>query len=33
MIYASVDDRVRCILVDLVAHVVKPPTDDQEEGT
>jgi ArsR family transcriptional regulator, lead/cadmium/zinc/bismuth-responsive transcriptional repressor len=31
MIYASVDDRVRCILVDLVGHVVKPLTDEEEE--
>ncbi|PWB84319.1 MAG: transcriptional regulator [Methylocystaceae bacterium] len=30
MIYASVDDRVRCILVDLVGHVVKP-TDDGDD--
>jgi DNA-binding transcriptional ArsR family regulator len=31
MIYASVDDRVRCILVDLVGHVVKPLMDDDDE--
>ena len=31
MIYASVNDRVRCILVDLVGHVVKPLADDEDD--
>jgi DNA-binding transcriptional ArsR family regulator len=31
MIYASVDDRVRCILVDLVGHGVKPLADDEDD--
>ena len=33
MIYASVDDRVRCILVDLVGHVVKPLAGDRPNSS
>ncbi len=31
IIYSPVDDRVRCILEDLVGHVVEPP-DEKEHG-
>jgi DNA-binding transcriptional ArsR family regulator len=31
IIYSPVDDRVRCILEDLVGHVVEPP-DKKEHG-
>ena len=31
IIYAPVDDRVRCILEDLVEHVVAPP-DEKDDG-
>lgn len=30
MIYALRDERVLCILADLIGHVVKPPADDDE---
>jgi hypothetical protein len=31
MIYASVGDRVRCIVVDLLGHVVKPLAGDEDD--
>ena len=31
IIYSPVDDRVRCILEDLVGHVVEP-TDEKDDG-
>jgi DNA-binding transcriptional ArsR family regulator len=31
IIYSPVDDRVRCILEDLVGHVVEPP-DEKDHG-
>jgi ArsR family transcriptional regulator, lead/cadmium/zinc/bismuth-responsive transcriptional repressor len=31
IIYSPVDDRVRCILEDLVGHVVEPP-DEKDRG-
>ena len=30
IIYALRDERVLCILADLISHIVKPPTDDDE---
>ena len=30
MIYAPRDERVLCILADLIGHIAKPPTDDDE---
>lgn len=31
IIYSLVDDRVRCIVTDLVAHVCKSPSEENEE--
>jgi DNA-binding transcriptional ArsR family regulator len=31
IIYAPADDRVRCIVVDLAAHVLEAPEDAEEE--
>jgi len=30
VIYEPRDERVFCILVDMIGHVVKPPSDDDE---
>jgi hypothetical protein len=30
IIYAPRDERVLCILADLIGHIVKPPVDDDE---
>ena len=30
MIYEPRDERVFCILADLISHIVKPPADDEE---
>ncbi len=30
IIYEPCDDRVFCILADLISHIVKPPADDEE---
>ena len=30
IIYELCDDRVFCILADLISHIVKPPADDDE---
>jgi DNA-binding transcriptional ArsR family regulator len=31
IIYSCVDDRVRCIVADLVAHVCESPSEENEE--
>jgi hypothetical protein len=30
IIYAPRDERVLCVLADLIGHTVKPPADDDE---
>jgi DNA-binding transcriptional ArsR family regulator len=30
--YVATDDRVRCIITDMVEHVVEPPEDADEES-
>ncbi|KAA0686333.1 ArsR family transcriptional regulator [Azospirillum brasilense] len=30
--YVATDDRVRCIITDMVEHVIEPPADPEEEN-